>query len=111
MRESLIIIDLILNNIPIGDIKLDNKKLSIPSKSFMKYHMDSLIHHFKLYTEGNNISENSVYISTETPKGENSIFLLSNNTNMPYRCHIKAPGFLHLQSLNVYVKSPSSCCI
>jgi len=62
--------------------------------------MEHLIHHFKYYSEGFNIQQNETYISVEAPKGEFSIGLVSDNTNRPYRCRIKAPGFLHLASLN-----------
>ena len=63
-----------------------------------------MIHHFKLYTEGFHIRKNFTYQSIEAPKGEFSVYLLSNNTNQPYRCRVKAPGFLHLQSLDFMSK-------
>jgi len=62
--------------------------------------MEALIHHFKLYTEGIIIPENQIYAAVEAPKGEFGVYLFANNTNKPYRCHIRAPGFAHLQSLN-----------
>jgi NADH:ubiquinone oxidoreductase subunit D len=67
--------------------------------------MEALIHHFKIYTNGLLISSNEVYIGTEAPKGEFGIYLISNGTNKPYRCKIKAPGFSHLQSLNFMSKN------
>ena len=66
----------------------------------MKYSMESLIHHFKLYSEGYNIKPEEVYAAVEAPKGEFGVFLVSDGTNKPYRCRIKAPGFLHLQGLD-----------
>jgi len=70
----------------------------------MKASMESLIHHFKLYSEGFNISTEETYIAVEAPKGELGVFLVSNSTNKPYRCRIKAPGFLHLQGLDFMVQ-------
>jgi len=66
----------------------------------MKKDMESLIHHFKLYTEGFSVPEDETYVSIEAPKGEFGVFLKSDNSNLPARCHIKAPGFLHLAGLN-----------
>jgi NADH:ubiquinone oxidoreductase subunit D len=100
MYESINIIIQCLNLLPLGLIKINDNKIVSPSRIDMKYSMESLIHHFKLYTEGFSISKNSIYVCTEAPKGEFGVYLVSNNTNKPYRCKIKAPGFLHLQSLN-----------
>jgi NADH:ubiquinone oxidoreductase subunit D len=66
----------------------------------MKRNMESLIHHFKLFTEGFNISKEDVYISLESPKGEFGVGLSSDGSSKPMRCRIKAPGFLHLQGLS-----------
>ena len=81
-------------------VKLKDYKICPPSRAYMKYSMEALIHHFKLYTEGIVVPENQVYCAVEAPKGEFGVYLVSNNTNKPYRCHIRAPGFAHLQSLN-----------
>jgi len=70
----------------------------------MKFSMESLIHHFKLYTEGFSVPKGDVYSVVEAPKGEFGVYLVSNNTNRPYRCRIKAPGFLHLQGLDFMSK-------
>jgi len=104
MRQSLFIIEQCLNKIPFGFIKLDDNKLFPPSRIFMKKSMESLIHHFKLYSEGFYIPKNEIYVSVEAPKGEFGIFLVSNNTSNPYRCYIRAPGFAHLQGLNFMSK-------
>lgn len=66
--------------------------------------MESLIHHFKFFTEGFVISESESYVSVEAPKGEFGVYILADGTNKPYRCHIKAPGFLHLQALDMMSK-------
>jgi NADH dehydrogenase (ubiquinone) Fe-S protein 2 len=102
IRQSLFLIDQLLNRCDIfhGPIKIDNKKITPPSRASIKFSMESLIHHFKLYTEGTNVSSSETYISTEAPKGEFGICLISNNSSKPYRCRIRAPGFFHLQALD-----------
>jgi NADH:ubiquinone oxidoreductase subunit D len=66
----------------------------------MKTKMESLINHFKLYSEGFNVPEGETFTVIEAPKGEFGVFLVSDGTNKPYRCKIKTPGLLHLQGLN-----------
>lgn len=100
MRESLKIIEYCLNKMPLGIIKSSNNKVTPPRRSQMKQSMESLIHHFKIYTQNIIVPSNETYVSSEAPKGEFGIHIISNNTNRPYRCKIKAPGFNHLQSLN-----------
>jgi len=100
MRESLNIINQCLNNMPEGAIKVDNFKISVPSKSNIKSSMESLIHHFKLFTEGYMVPAGETYTAVEAPKGEFGIFLVSNGTSNPYRCRIRAPGFFHLGGLD-----------
>ena len=100
MRQSLVIIQQCIQQIPEGPIKATNYKLSSPSRSEMKHSMEAVIHHFKLYTEGLILPHGETYTATEAPKGEFGVYLISNNTEKPYRCKIKAPGFGHLQALN-----------
>jgi len=100
MRESLKIIEYCLNQMPLGLIKSSNNKVTPPRRSHMKQSMESLIHHFKIYTQNIIVPSNETYVSSEAPKGEFGVHIISNNTNRPYRCKIKAPGFNHLQSLN-----------
>jgi NADH dehydrogenase (ubiquinone) Fe-S protein 2 len=104
MRESLSIIKQCLNNMPNGPIKVDDRKITTPSRTDIKESMESLIHHFKFFTEGIVISRGETYTATEAPKGEFGVYLVSNGTNKPYRCKIKAPGFGHLQALNMMGK-------
>lgn len=99
MRQSIKIIYQCINNITSGAYKLFDFKYTSVLKTFMKYDMESLIHHFKYFSEGFIIPFGFVYTAVEAPKGEFGVFLVTNNTNKPYRCHIKAPGFLHLQGL------------
>ena len=75
-------------------------KYSPPAKSELKKSMEALIHHFKIYTNSISIPTKETYVATEAPKGEFGVYLVSNNTNKPYRCKIKSPGFAHLQALN-----------
>lgn len=100
MRESVKIIEQCLNQLPVGVIKLTDSKVTPPSRFLLKSSMESLIHHFKLYTEGLKIPKNETYIASEAPKGEFGVFLVSNNSNRPFRCKIKSPGFNHLQGLD-----------
>jgi len=93
-----------LNNMPKGLIKIDDKKITPPSRMELKNSMESLIHHFKYYTQGFDVPDSSTYTTIEAPKGEFGVFLKSDGTNRPYRCHIKAPGFVHLQGLPFMTK-------
>jgi len=104
MKESLKIIEQCLNLMPLGYIKTNDFKISPPSRADMKQSMEALIHHFKMYTQGVSIPVNETYIGTEAPKGEFGVYLISDNTNRPYRCKIKAPGFNHLQALDFMSK-------
>lgn len=104
MRQSLKIILQCINQIPLGSIKVNNNKIVPPARSHMKFSMESLIHHFKLFSEGFVIPTNETYVAVEAPKGEFGVYLRSNGTNRPYRCRIKAPGFLHLQGLDYMSK-------
>jgi NADH dehydrogenase (ubiquinone) Fe-S protein 2 len=104
MRQSLRMIIQCLNQMPNGVVKSDDNKLTPPSRSHMKQSMESLIHHFKLYTEGFNVPAGETYTSIEAPKGEFGVFLVSDGTHKPYRCKIRAPGFAHLQALDFMAK-------
>nr|YP_010032399.1 Nad7 [Schizocladia ischiensis]QOW07613.1 Nad7 [Schizocladia ischiensis] len=105
MRQSLGIIYQCLNQMPKGSVKIDDAKISPPTRSQMKQSMESLIHHFKLYSEGVLVPAGETYTATEAPKGEFGVYLISNGSNRPYRCKIKAPGFGHLQALDFMSKS------
>jgi NADH dehydrogenase (ubiquinone) Fe-S protein 2 len=100
MRQSIKIINDILNIIKEGPVKVDDYKVSPPSRLEMKNSMEAVIHHFKYYTEGFTLPYGETYTATEAPKGEFGVYLISNNTEKPYRCKIKAPGFGHLQALD-----------
>ena len=100
MRQSLKIIQDCISLIESGPVKTENYKVSAPSRSLMKNSMEAVIHHFKFYTEGIIVPFGETYTATEAPKGEFGVFLVSNNTEKPYRCKIRAPGFAHLQAMD-----------
>ena len=101
MKQSLRIIEQCLDNIPLGPIKTSDTKITPPSRFDVKQSMEALIHHFKFYTSGIIVPASETYTGTEAPKGEFGVYLVANDTNKPYRCKIKAPGFAHLQGLDV----------
>ena len=86
-----------------GDV-LARGKITPPGRTAMKTDMESLIHHFKLYTEGFHVPAGEVYCAVEAPKGEFGVYLVADGTNKPYRCKIRAPGFLHLQAMDFISK-------
>ncbi len=104
MKQSLKIINQVLDRMPTGAVINDNPRISPPKRNTMKSSMESLISHFKLYTEGVRVPEGSVYRAVEAPKGEFGVYLVSDGTNKPYRCKIRAPGFAHLQGLDFMTK-------
>ena len=83
-----------------GPISSSDGKIVPPKRDLMKRSMESLIHHFKLYTEGYKVPAGEVYVAVEAPKGEFGVYLVSDGTNKPYRCRVRAPGFAHLQAMD-----------
>jgi len=104
MRQSLNIINQCLNLMPSGPIKVDNYKLVPPSRLQMKQSMEALIHHFILNTSGFVVPAGEGYTAAEAPKGEFGVYVVADSTSRPYRCKIKAPGFLHLQGIDFMSK-------
>jgi NADH dehydrogenase (ubiquinone) Fe-S protein 2 len=100
MRTSLKIIQQSLNLINQGPIKFLNNNYTNPSKIELKKSMEDLIHHFKIFSQGVVLPCSETYSATEAPKGEFGVYLITNNSEKPYRCKIKAPGFAHLQALD-----------
>jgi NADH-quinone oxidoreductase subunit D len=82
----------------------DDNKIVPPKRGEMKKSMEALIHHFKLYTEGYHVPAGEVYAAVEAPKGEFGVYLVSDGTNKPYKCKIRAPGFAHLQAMDFLCK-------
>jgi NADH-quinone oxidoreductase subunit D len=104
MRQSLRIIEQCLNQMKPGPVKLQDNKIAPPRRGEMKRSMEALIHHFKLYTEGYHVPEGATYTVVEAPKGEFGVYMVADGTNKPYRCKIRAPGFAHLQAMDVLSK-------
>jgi len=102
--ESLKIIRQCLNDMPGGPVLSIDNKIAPPRRADMKRSMEALIHHFKLYTEGIRVPEGEVYAAVEAPKGEFGVYLVSDGSNKPYRCKIRAPGFVHLQAMDFMLK-------
>ena len=102
--QSIKIMKQAIEKMPDGPIKMNDHKVSPPSRAEMKSSMEAMIHHFKLYTEGYHVPAGETYSVVEAPKGEFGVYLVSDGTNKPYRCHIRAPGFAHLQGLDFMSK-------
>ncbi|MBO0663795.1 NADH-quinone oxidoreductase subunit D [Jiella sp. MQZ9-1] len=108
MRESIRImkqcVERLSGSEKTGPVSAIDGKMVPPKRGQMKRSMEALIHHFKLYTEGFHLPEGEVYAAVEAPKGEFGVYLVSDGTNKPYRCKIRAPGFAHLQAMDVLCK-------
>ena len=100
MRQSCRIIKQVLETMPEGPVISEDRKVVAPARADMKQSMEALIHHFKLYTEGFKVPAGETYTSIEAPKGEFGVYLISDGTNMPYRCKIRSPGFVHLAAMD-----------
>jgi NADH-quinone oxidoreductase subunit D len=99
--QSARIIKQCLRDMPEGPVASEDRKVVPPKRAEMKTDMESLIHHFKLYTEGFHVPAGSVYVATESPKGEFGVYLVSDGTNKPYRCKIRPTAFSHLQAMDM----------
>ncbi|GKS79047.1 NADH-quinone oxidoreductase subunit D [Wolbachia pipientis] len=104
IRQSISLVKQCIEKMPEGQIKTEDRKISPPSRVEMKKSMEALIHHFKLYSEGYHVPEGEAYAVVEAPKGEFGVYIVSDGTNRPYRCRIRAPGFAHLQALDFMAK-------
>ncbi|MFP3036284.1 MAG: NADH-quinone oxidoreductase subunit D [Wolbachia sp.] len=104
IRQSISLVKQCIEKIPEGPVKTEDRKISPPPRAEMKTSMEALIHHFKLYSEGYRVPEGEAYAAVEAPKGEFGVYIVSDGTNMPYRCRIRAPGFAHLQALDFMSK-------
>jgi NADH-quinone oxidoreductase subunit D len=108
MKQSLRIIKQCIEKMPKeGAVMVENYKITPPKREDMKTSMESLIHHFKLFTEGYHVPAGECYVAVEAPKGEFGVFLVADGSNKPYRCHMRAPGFAHLQALDFMLKNYS----
>jgi NADH-quinone oxidoreductase subunit D len=111
MRQSAKImrqcVDRLLGDAKDGPVSSIDGKVVPPKRGEMKRSMEALIHHFKLYTEGYHVPAGEVYAAVEAPKGEFGVYLISDGTNKPYRCKIRAPGYAHLQAMD-FLCGPSA---
>jgi len=99
VRESIKIVQQIVEKMPPGDYRVQDKKVTPPPRSRIDESMEALIHHFKLFTEGFKVPAGEVYTAVESPRGELGCYLVSDGSNKPYRMHIRAPSFVNLQAL------------
>ena len=104
MRQSIHIMKQCIEMMPQGPVVVDDQKIVPPKRSEMKRSMEALIHHFKLYTEGYHVPAGEIYAAVEAPKGEFGVYLVSDGSNKPYRCKIRAPGYPHLQAMDFMCK-------
>jgi NADH-quinone oxidoreductase subunit D len=99
VRESIRIVRQILEKMPRGDYRVQDKKVTPPPRGRIDESMEALIHHFKLFTEGFEVPEGETYVAVESPRGELGCYLVSNGANKPYRMHFRAPSFVNLQAV------------
>ncbi len=99
IRESVRIVRQVLEKMPRGDYRLQDAKVTPPPRRRIDESMEALIHHFKVFTEGFRVPEGEVYVAVESPRGELGCYLVSDGTAKPYRCHIRGPSFVNLQTL------------
>ena len=100
MRESVKIVSQCVAKMQPGPIKVQDHKITPPTRKEMKRSMEALIHHFKLYTEGYHVPAGATYTAVESPKGEFAVYLVADGSNRPYRCKIRPTGFAHLQAMD-----------
>jgi NADH-quinone oxidoreductase subunit D len=104
MRQSIRLINQCIEKMPNGAVVVDDPKIAPPKRGEMKHSMESLINHFKLFTEGYHVKAGEAYGSVEAPKGEFGVYVIADGSNKPHRCRVRAPGFAHLQGLEFMVK-------
>ncbi|MEN9646891.1 MAG: NADH-quinone oxidoreductase subunit [Actinomycetota bacterium] len=99
VRESIRIVHQILDRMPSGDFRIQNKKVTPPPRARIDESMEALIHHFKIFTEGYKVPEGEVYVAVESPRGEIGCYIASDGSPTPYRMHVRAPSFVNIQCL------------
>ena len=104
IRESIKLVRQIVELMPLGDYKIQDKKVTPPPRARIDESMEALIHHFKIFTEGYRVPEGEVYVSVESPRGELGCYIVSDGTAKPYRLHIRGPSFVNLQTLPVMLR-------
>lgn len=99
IRESMRIVTQILDKMPSGDYRVQDKKVTPPPRVRIDQSMEALIHHFKIFTEGFKVPEGEAYASVESPRGELGVYMVSDGTSTPYRMHVRGPSFINLQTM------------
>ncbi len=99
IRESIRLVRQIVERMPPGDFRVQDKKVTPPPRARIDESMEALIHHFKLFTEGFGVPEGEVYVAIESPRGEIGCYLVSDGSSKPYRLHIRGPSFVNLQAV------------
>jgi NADH-quinone oxidoreductase subunit D len=104
IRESIRIVRQIVDLMPLGDYRTQNKKVTPPPRSRIDESMEALIHHFKLFTDGYKVPAGEVYCAVESPRGELGVYMVSDGGTKPYRMHVRGPSFVNLQSMPTMAK-------
>jgi NADH-quinone oxidoreductase subunit D len=99
VRESMKIVRQILDRMPTGDFRIQNKKVTPPPRARIDESMEALIHHFKIFTEGFKVPEGEVYVAIESPRGEIGCYIASDGSATPYRMHVRGPSFVNIQCM------------
>jgi NADH-quinone oxidoreductase subunit D len=99
IRESMRIVHQILDKMPAGDYRIQDKKITPPPRARIDESMEALIHHFKIFTEGFKVPEGEVYVAIESPRGEIGCYIASDGSAVPYRMHVRGPSFVNIQCL------------
>ena len=99
IRESMRIVRQILDRMPQGDYRIQDKKVTPPPRGRIDESMEALIHHFKIFTEGFKVPEGEAYVAIESPRGEIGCYIASDGSSTPYRMHVRAPSFVNIQSM------------
>ena len=99
IRESMRIVYQVLDCMPSGDFRIQNKKVTPPPRARIDESMEALIHHFKIFTEGFKVPEGEVYVAIESPRGEIGCYIVSDGSSNPYRMHVRAPSFVNIQTM------------
>lgn len=99
IRESMRIVYQVLERMPSGDFRIQNKKVTPPPRARIDESMEALIHHFKIFTEGFKVPEGEVYVALESPRGEIGCYIVSDGSSNPYRMHVRAPSFVNIQTM------------
>ncbi len=99
VRESMKIVRQILDRMPAGDYRIQDKKITPPPRARIDESMEALIHHFKIFTEGFKVPEGEVYLAIESPRGEIGCYIASDGSATPYRIHVRAPSFVNIQCM------------